>query len=59
MAWLVRKLHIPASETSMGIVLTFCVVAMGLMSVALIWQAQIIENQREAIRWLETLKFGG
>lgn len=59
MAWLARKLHIPASETSMGIVLTFCVVAMGLMSVALIWQAQIIENQREAIRWLETLKFGG
>jgi hypothetical protein len=43
----------------MGIALTFCVVAMGLMSVALLWQAQIIANQREAIRWLETLKFGG
>jgi len=59
MAWLTRKLRIPASESSMGIVLTFCVVAMGLMSVALIWQAQIIANQREAIRWLESLKFGG
>lgn len=59
MAWLIRKLRIPASETSMGIVLTLCVLAMGMMSVALIWQAQIIANQREAIRWLETLKFGG
>lgn len=59
MTWLIRKLRIPASESSMGIVLTLCVVAMGLMSVALIWQAQIISNQREAIRWLESLKFGG
>ena len=59
MAWLVRKLHIPASESTMGVVLTVCVVTMGFMSVALLWQAQIIANQREAIRWLETLKFGG
>jgi hypothetical protein len=59
MTWLIRKLRIPASESSMGIVLTLCVVAMGLMSVALIWQAQVIANQREAIRWLESLKFGG
>jgi hypothetical protein len=59
MAWLIRKLRIPASESSMGIVLTFCVVAMGLMSVALIWQAQVIANQRDAIQWLESLKFGG
>ncbi|MGB2590909.1 MAG: hypothetical protein WBG02_00560 [Candidatus Acidiferrum sp.] len=59
MEWIVRKLHIPASESSMGIVLTVCVVAMGFMSMALLWQAQIIANQREAIRWLETLKFGG
>jgi hypothetical protein len=29
------------------------------MSVALVWQAQIIANQREAIQWLEQLKFGG
>ena len=59
MAWLIRKLHIPASESSMGVVLTVCVISMGLMSVALLWQAQIIANQREAIHWLETLKFGG
>jgi hypothetical protein len=59
MAWLIRKLRIPASESSMGIVLMFCIITMGLMSVALLWQAQIIANQREAIQWLETLKFGG
>ena len=59
MAWLIRKLRIPASESSMGIILTICVITMGLMSVALMWQAQIIANQREAIQWLETLKFGG
>ncbi|HEY6389006.1 MAG TPA: hypothetical protein VIX91_25290, partial [Candidatus Acidoferrum sp.] len=59
MAWLIQKLRIPASESSMGIVLTLCIITMGLMSVALLWQAQIIANQREAIQWLETLKFGG
>jgi hypothetical protein len=32
---------------------------MGLMSVAIIWQAQVIANQQDAIRFLETIKFGG
>jgi hypothetical protein len=59
MAWIIRKLRIPASESSMSVVLTFCIITMGLMSVALLWQAQIIANQREAIQWLEGLKFGG
>jgi hypothetical protein len=59
MAWLRRVLRVPATESSIGIVLAFCVVGMSLMSVALVWQAQIIANQREAIRWLEQLKFGG
>jgi hypothetical protein len=59
MTWLVRKLRIPASESAMGVVLSFCIITMGLMSVALLWQAQIIANQREAIQWLESLKFGG
>lgn len=59
MAWIIRKLRIPASASSMGLVLTFCVLTMGIMSMALLWQAQIIANQREAIQWLETLKFGG
>jgi hypothetical protein len=59
MAWLKRIFRVPASESHMGIVLTLCVITMSLMSIALLWQAQIIANQRESIRWLEQLKFGG
>jgi len=36
-----------------------CIVAMSVMAVGLVWQAEIIAHQQEAIRWLETLKFGG
>jgi len=36
-----------------------CVISMSFMSIALVWQAQIIANQREAIQWLERFKFGG
>jgi hypothetical protein len=53
-----RMLQVPATETSMGLVLSLCIVTLGLMSVALVWQAQIIANQRDLIRWLEILKLG-
>jgi hypothetical protein len=59
MAWLVRKLRIPATESNLGLVLSLCVVTMGLMSIALVWQAQIIAGQREVIQWLEKAHFGG
>jgi hypothetical protein len=59
MAWLVRTLRLPAAESHTNVALAFCVFLMGLLSVAIIWQAQIIANQREAIQWLEQLKFGG
>ena len=59
MAWLRRVCSIPAQESNVGLVLMFCVVSMSFMSLALVWQAQIIANQREAIQWLERLKFGG
>jgi hypothetical protein len=39
-------------------VLSLSVVALGLMSIALVWQAEIIANQREVIRWLEAMKIG-
>ncbi len=58
MAWLIRKLSIPASEPKMALVLAVCAVAMGLLSVALVWQAQIIANQRETIEFLKQVKFG-
>jgi hypothetical protein len=59
MAWLVRALRLPAAESHTNIALTLCVVLLGLMSVAIVWQAQIIANQRDVIRFLETVKFGG
>jgi cyanate permease len=58
MAYLRRMFHVPASESSIGVLLTLCVVALGLMSIALLWQAQIIANQRDVIRWLEVVKLG-
>ena len=59
MAWLVRALRLPAAETHTNIALAVCVVLLGLLSVAIIWQAQIIANQRDIIRFLESVKFGG
>jgi hypothetical protein len=59
MTWLRRALRLPVQESHIGLVLVFCVLTMSVMSIALIWQAQIIANQREAIHWLEQLKFGG
>jgi hypothetical protein len=32
---------------------------MSALCIILVWQAQVIANQRDTIRWLETLKFGG
>ena len=59
MAWLVRTLRLPAAESHTNLALVLCVFLMGMLSVAIIWQAQIIANQRDAIRFLETVKFGG
>jgi hypothetical protein len=57
MSWLFRALRVPASESHMGFVLGLCAFAMGLMSIAIVWQAQVIAHQRDIIKWLETLKF--
>jgi hypothetical protein len=53
------KFSAPASESQKGIVLAVCLIVMSVMCIGLIWQAQVIANQREDIKWLETLKFGG
>ncbi|HUL14594.1 MAG TPA: hypothetical protein VLV88_01255 [Terriglobales bacterium] len=57
MAWLIRALRLPASESHTNVLLAICLFAMSVMSVAIVWQAQIIAHQREAISWLEALKF--
>jgi hypothetical protein len=59
MAWLRRVLRLPAQESNIGLVLVFCVITMSFMSIALVWQAQVIASQREAIQWLEQFKLGG
>ena len=59
MTWLRRAFTFPVHESKVVLVLLLSIVAMSLMSVALVWQAQIIAGQREAIQWLERLKFGG
>ncbi len=59
MAWLRRTFRIPVHESKVVLVLIFCVISMSFMSLALVWQAQIIASQRESIQWLERLKFGG
>jgi hypothetical protein len=59
MTWSQLKLSTAASESQKGLVLAVCLIMMSVMCVGLIWQAQVIANQREDIKWLETLKFGG
>jgi len=53
-----RIFNVPASETQTGIVLALCIFVMSVMSVILVWQAQIIANQKAVIRMFET-KLGG
>jgi len=59
MTWLRDIFRRPVQESNVVVVLVFSVFLMSFMSVALVWQAQIIANQREAIQWLVRLKFGG
>jgi putative effector of murein hydrolase LrgA (UPF0299 family) len=59
MEWIRRAFRFQVRESHVGMVLIFCLITMSAMSIALVWQAQIIANQRESIRWLEQLKFGG
>ncbi|MGC1906501.1 MAG: hypothetical protein WA715_21955 [Candidatus Acidiferrum sp.] len=53
------KLQGPASESQKGVVLIVCLLVMSVMCMGLIWQAQVIADQRENIKWLQSLKFGG
>jgi uncharacterized membrane protein len=58
MAWMRRFFHVPASETQMGLVLALCIFTMSVMSLALVWQAQVIAKQNAVIHMLVT-RFGG
>jgi len=58
MSWLLRTLRLPARESHTNLALAICVFLMSLMSIGLIWQAQIIAEQRDAIHWLASMKLG-
>ena len=54
MDWIRRIIALPASETQTGIVLAVCIFAMSIMSIVLVWQAQIIARQNAVIRMFES-----
>lgn len=58
MGWIRRVFRSKIRESHLGVALILCLMIMSAMSIALVWQAQIIANQRDAIRWLEQLKAG-
>jgi len=58
MEWIRRVFRSEIRESHLGVALIVCLIVMSAMSIALVWQAQIIANQRDAIRWLEQLKAG-
>jgi hypothetical protein len=58
MEWYRRLLKVPATETQTGIVLAICIFAMSVMSIVLVWQAQVIAKQHAVIRLFES-RFGG
>jgi hypothetical protein len=57
MAWLLRTLRVPASESNMGLVLALCIFTLSVMSIALVWQAQVIAKQSVLIHQMSS-KFG-
>jgi hypothetical protein len=54
-----RRLKVPATESQLGLALVVASVTMGLMLCAIVWQSNIIGNQRDVIQWLWSTKFGG
>lgn len=58
MEWIRRVFRSEIRESHIGVALIVCLIVMSAMSIALVWQAQVIANQRDTIRWLEQLKAG-
>jgi len=58
MKWLIRSITMPANESKMSLVLALCAMTMSVMSLALVWQAAVIAQQREVIQWLAKSKLG-
>ena len=54
-----RRLKEPASESHVSMALIVSAIVMALMLWAIIWQASIIDDQRELKRVLSMARFGG
>jgi hypothetical protein len=59
MEWIRRTLRLQVRESHLEMALVLCLLMLSVMCIALVWQAQIIASQREAIRWLAHLRLGG
>ena len=57
MEWVRRVFHVPATETQTGVVLAVCIFAMSIMSIVLVWQAQVIAKQNAVIHMFQS-RFG-
>jgi len=55
---LIAKLKVPASESQLSLALALSVVVMSGLLWGLLWQSNIIAQQREAIRYLFSLHGG-
>ena len=58
MRTLIQKLRIPASESQLSLALGLSVLVMSGLLWGLLWQSNIIAQQREAIRYLWSLHGG-
>ena len=55
---LMKRLTIPATESQLSVALALSVLVMSLLLWGLLWQSNIISQQREAIRYLWSLHGG-
>jgi hypothetical protein len=55
---IIAKLQIPASESQLSLALGLSVLVMSALLWAILWQSNIIAQQRESIRYLWSLHGG-
>lgn len=54
-----RRLRVPATESQLAITLAVSLVMMAAMLLGILWQANVINFQKELIRALWNSKFAG
>lgn len=59
MIQIIRRLNEPATESHLGMALAVAAVTMALLLWAVVWQSNVIADQRELIRALWASQSGG